>query len=127
MSGAEGEAYDYLVNRALFWIGLFISIGTAAGIGFKVAAWLRKKVNEDKDELRHEIRHGIDMQTVTLKQYVDEVAKPAAARRERHEFILEQLIKRVEALEQQMGLNMQIILQNQKDIREFLEESRSRP
>lgn len=122
MSGTEAETADFLVNKLLFWVSLLVSIGAAAGIGFRVATWLRKKVNEDKNELRSEIRSGLEVQRKTLEDYIQQIAKPAAERRDRQEFQVEQINKRIESLEQNQSMQLQIVLQNQKDIREFINE-----
>lgn len=126
MSGTEVEAADFLVNKVLFWISLLVSVGAAAGIGFKVAAWLRKKVNEDKNELRTEIRTGLEGQRKMLEDYIQQIAKPAAERRDRQEFLIEQINKRMDTLEQQQSMQLQLILQNQTAIREFIDEYKKR-
>lgn len=122
MSGTEGEATDFIVNKLTFWLSLFLSVGAAAGIGFKIATWLRSKVNQDKNELRTEIRTGQETQRKMLEDYIQGIAKPAAERRDRQEFMIEQINKRMDTLEQQQGMQMQIILQNQNAIREFIDE-----
>lgn len=127
MSGTETNLNsDFVVNQILFWLSLLVSIGAAAGIGLKVATWLRKKVNEDKNELREEIQKGLEGQKKTLESYIKDIVTPAAERRDRQEFLIDQISKRVEAIEQQQGMQLQIVLQNQEAIREFVTEYKRR-
>lgn len=119
-NGTEAPAADFIVNRLAFWLSLFVGIAAAAGIGFKVATFLRKKVNEDKNELREEIRTGLDKQRQTLEVYIKDIATPAAERRDKQEFLMQQLDKRIAALEQQQGMTLQIVLQNQQAIRDSM-------
>lgn len=123
MSGTESNiSTDFVVNQVLFWLSLLVSIGAAAGIGFRVASWLRKKVNEDKNELRDEIQKGLAGQRKTLEDYIKDIAGPAAERRDRQEFLIDQIIKRIETIEQNQSMQLQIVLQNQSAIREFMSD-----
>lgn len=119
-TGGEAEASEFLVNKLTFWLSLGLSLATATGIGFKVATYLRKKVNEDKNELRTEIQKGLGEQRKTLEDYIQQIAKPAAERRDRQEFQIEQINKRIETLEQNQSMQLQIVLQNQEAIRDFI-------
>lgn len=125
-TGGEAQAADFLVNKVLFWLSLLVSLGAAAGIGLKVATWLRKKVNEDKNELRNEIKTGLEAQRKTLEDYIQQIAKPATERRDRQEFMIEQINKRITAVEQNQSMQMQIILQNQQAIRDFIEQQKAK-
>lgn len=121
MSGTESNLNtDFVVNQVLFWLSLLVSIGAAAGIGFRVASWLRKKVNEDKNELREEIQNGLAAQRKTLEDYIKDIAGPAAQRRDKQEYMIEQIIRRIESIEQNQSMQLQIVLQNQSAIREFM-------
>lgn len=122
MTSVDVPSSDFVVNQFLFWMSLIISIGAAAGIGFKVATYLRKKVNQDKNELREEIRIGLANQRTTIEKYIKEIATPAAERRDRQEFLIEQMNRRIDTIEQQQAMQLQIVLQNQQAIREFIEE-----
>jgi hypothetical protein len=117
---------EFVVNQILFWISLLVSVGAAAGIGLKVATWLRKKVNEDKNELRDEIQKGLESQKHTLENYIKEIATPAAERRDRQEFLVQQIIKRIETIEQNQSMHLQIVLQNQQAIRDFIDKQINR-
>lgn len=119
-SGTENLSSDFIVNQITFWLSLVVAIGAAAGIGFRVASFLRKKVNEDKNELREEIQKGLAEQRKTLEDYIKDIAGPAAQRRDKQEFLIEQIIRRIETIEQNQSMQLQIVLQNQSAIREFM-------
>ena len=120
-TGTESTTSDFVVNQVLFWLSLLVSIGAAAGIGFRVASFLRKKVNEDKNELREEIQKGLAEQRKTLEDYIKDIAGPAAQRRDKQEFMIEQIVRRIEVIEQNQSMQLQIVLQNQTAIRDFID------
>ena len=110
------EATQFVIDKFLYWISLGITLSAAVGLGFQTVRWFRKKTGEDRAKDAKVIQDKIDVQTKQVRDYVGNLVVESKQRRDKDEYILEQMLKRVENIEAQQQNQLQIVLENQQTI-----------
>jgi TolA-binding protein len=121
------EETDFVINQLIFFLALIASLATTAGIGIKVASYVKKKATEQSMRAQQAIEEKITKQSETIKGYVDHIVTSARERRDRQDYVIENLLKRMDGLEEQQQMQMQIVLQNQQNITDFLTSQKKGP
>jgi len=116
------EATEFVIDKFVYWVTLGITLSAAVGLGFQGVRWLRKKTAEDRKRENDGLQKKFDEHMKTMKDYVSEISVDAKARRDKDEYMLQQLIKRVENIEEQQTSQMQVVLEGQRTINSFIQE-----
>jgi ATP phosphoribosyltransferase len=66
----------------------------------------------------------MEEQDKSIKSYIGDIVNTARERRDKQDYVIEQLVKRMDGLEEQQKMQMQIVLQNQQNITEFIAAQR---
>jgi hypothetical protein len=114
------EQTEFVVDKLVYWISLGITLSAAIGIGFQAIRWLRKKIGEDRLRDEKKLEEALDKRNEEMRRYVANIAGNARERRDKDEYMLQELIKRVDHVEGQQQMQLQIVLQNQQTITEFI-------
>jgi hypothetical protein len=118
------EQTEFIVDKTLYWLSLFVTLSIATGIGFQIVRWMRKKISEDRKQAESNLALKIDAQDKNIKEYINDIVSSARERRDKQDYVIEQLVKRMDGLEEQQKMQMQIVLQNQQNITEFIAAQR---
>lgn len=121
------EGTQFVVDRLLYWISLGITLAAAIGLGFQGIRWLRKKTAEDRKKENEKFEKRFDEHMKEMKEYVSDISSDAKQRRDKDEYMLEELIKRVDKIEEQQQMQMKIVLENQQTITDFIASQRKGP
>lgn len=114
------EAAEFVVDKVLYWVSLFITLSAAVGLGFQGIRWLRKKTAEDRERENAKLEERLKEFSMENKKYVANIADSARERRDKDEYMLKELIRRVDNIEQQQQSQMKIVMQNQQTITDFI-------
>ena len=106
----------------LYWAFPSVSLGATIGIAVRAITYLRNKIREDRMQEKADLEMRIDRQDENIRRYVNQIVTSAALRRDKQEFMLEQIQKRIEAVESQQSMQLQIIMQNQEAIRRLIDK-----
>jgi hypothetical protein len=121
------EQTEFVVDKLVYWISLGITLSAAVGIGFQAIRWLRKKIGEDRLRDEKKLEEALDKRNDEMRRYVANIAGNARERRDKDEYMLQELIKRVDHVEGQQQMQLQIVLQNQQTITEFIRTQQPQP
>lgn len=124
-NAATGSAdFDIAINKIVFWLALVVSVGTTVGVGFKIATYLKAKSLESTTRVGKIVEAKMEEQDKSIKSYIGDIVNTARERRDKQDYVIEQLVKRMDGLEEQQKMQMQIVLQNQQNITEFIAAQR---
>lgn len=125
MSSTGNQEADFVINQLVFFLALAISLATTAGIGIKIATYIKKKASESSQKVQKAIEDRINEQDITIKRYIENIVDSARERRDKQDYVIEQLAKRMDGLEEQQKIQMQVVLQNQQTITDFISSQKT--
>jgi hypothetical protein len=114
------EQTQFVVDKLLYWVSLGITLAAAIGLGFQGMRYLRRKIGEDRAKDERKLEDALGKHSEDMRRYVATIAGTARERRDKDEYMLQELIKRVDNLEEHQQMQLQIVLQNQQTITEFI-------
>jgi hypothetical protein len=114
------EQTQFVVDKLLYWVSLGITLAAAIGLGFQGMRYLRRKIGEDRAKDEKKLEDALGKHSEDMRRYVATIAGSARERRDKDEYMLQELIKRVDNLEEHQQMQLQIVLQNQQTITEFI-------
>ena len=79
---AEEITGQFIVDQAVFYLALVISVGTVMGLGFQGFRWLRNKQREDADREKQAMSKLIDERAANVKEIIENMRNEMAQHKE---------------------------------------------